>query len=59
MKVEEIKAIAKQRGINPAKMKKADLIRTVQADEGNTQCFGTGQKENCGQDSCLWQADCD
>jgi len=59
MKVEELKEIAKRRGINPSKMKKADLIRAIQADEGNPQCFSTGEKDKCGQESCLWQEDCD
>jgi len=59
MKVEEIKELAKQQGINPRKMKKADIIRAIQAEEGNPQCFSNGEKDKCGQESCLWQEDCD
>jgi hypothetical protein len=58
MKMDEIKEIARQRGINLAKMKKTDLIRTIQLYEGNHQCFNTGGQDNCGQESCLWQEDC-
>ncbi len=59
MKVNDIKEIARQRGINPTKMKKVELIRAIQADEGNPACFCTGYKEECGQLCCLWREDCD
>jgi hypothetical protein len=42
MTVKEIKVIAKKMGISASKMKKADLIRTIQMTEGNTPCFQTG-----------------
>ena len=58
MVVKEIKAIAKKMGISVGKMKKADLIRTIQITEGNTPCFQTGVMETCGQDNCCWRADC-
>jgi len=35
MTVKELKKIAKERGINGAKMLKADLIRAIQVKEGN------------------------
>jgi hypothetical protein len=59
MKMNDIKEIARQKGINPAKMKKVDLIRAIQADEGNNACCSTGKKNECGQDECLWRDDCD
>ena len=59
MKMNDIKEIARQRGINPAKMKKVDLIRAIQKDEGNPECCSTGKKHECGQDLCLWRDDCD
>lgn len=40
-----------------SRMKKADLIRTIQAHEGNFPCFGTADG-HCDQMSCLWRADC-
>ena len=36
MTVKEIKIIAKKMGLQAGKMKKADLIRSIQATEGNT-----------------------
>lgn len=59
MKLEEIKEIAKQHNIKAGKMKKAELVRAIQAAEGNPQCFETGTSSACGQDGCLWRQDCD
>ena len=58
MTVKEIKEIAKKMGIQGGKMKKADLVRTIQAAEGNTPCFQTGEAETCGQENCCWRSDC-
>jgi tRNA U34 2-thiouridine synthase MnmA/TrmU len=59
MNVNDIREIARQKGIKPAKMKKSELIRAIQQDEGNPECFSTGLKEECGQLTCLWRDDCD
>lgn len=58
MKIEEVRAIAAQRGIKAGKMKKADLIRNIQKAEGNDQCFDAGFVQQCGQQDCLWRKDC-
>jgi hypothetical protein len=57
MTVEQIRAIAKNLGINPARLKKADLIKTIQRTEGNFDCFGTSSGV-CDQFDCLWRDDC-
>ena len=57
MKLDEIKEIAKQHDIKIGKMKKGELIRTIQAAEGNDVCFETGQALVCGQADCLWRSD--
>jgi hypothetical protein len=57
MTVKEIKKIAKEMGINGAKMLKADLIRAIQGKEGNTPCYQTGVVA-CGQTGCCWFGDC-
>jgi hypothetical protein len=56
--MEQVRAIAAQRGIKAGKMKKSDLIRCIQQGEGNTPCYDTGAAEHCGQDACLWRDDC-
>jgi len=61
MTKEEAKKIAIQRGItsNSIKnLKKVDLIRLIQTEEGNEACYMTGKAAVCGQESCLWRSDC-
>ncbi len=58
MKLADVKKIAKDRGLNVRNMKKVDIIRTIQQDEGNRDCYNTESAESCGQDSCLWRDDC-
>ncbi|MCX5871388.1 MAG: Rho termination factor N-terminal domain-containing protein [Deltaproteobacteria bacterium] len=57
MTVKEIKKIAKERGINGARMLKADLIRAIQVKEGNSPCYETGIVA-CTQTRCCWWGDC-
>jgi hypothetical protein len=58
MNMNELKEIARMRGMNPGRLKKVDLIRTMQREEGNESCFLTDQADDCGQEQCLWREDC-
>ena len=58
MKLDEIKEIAKKHEIKAGRMKKAELVRSIQATEGNDPCFETGKAASCGQPECLWREDC-
>jgi len=58
MNMQEIKAFAKERGVKSGNLKKIELVRALQAAEGNEQCFATGKAQECGQEECLWKADC-
>lgn len=58
MKLQEIKAIAKSKGIKNINMKKADLISAIQRAEGNLDCFGNSEIKECDQFRCLWREDC-
>uniref|UniRef100_UPI004057BA0F SAP domain-containing protein n=1 Tax=Candidatus Electrothrix sp. TaxID=2170559 RepID=UPI004057BA0F len=58
MNIAEIKAVAKDRGVKPGRMKKEDLVRAIQLQEGNPQCFNTSFAAKCEQDECLWRGDC-
>ncbi|MBV5341088.1 MAG: SAP domain-containing protein [Deltaproteobacteria bacterium] len=58
MKLDEIKEIAKKHNIKAGKMKKAEIVRAIQAAEGNEVCFETGMADNCGQDDCMWREVC-
>ncbi|MDA8077465.1 MAG: Rho termination factor N-terminal domain-containing protein [Nitrospiraceae bacterium] len=58
MNLKQIKEIAKTKGINGGKMKKDELIRSIQKTEGNFDCFGTAGLGHCSQEDCLWREDC-
>ena len=57
MKIYDIRMIAKSMGINPKKMNKTDLIRSIQIEEGNTPCYQT-EVSSCEQTDCCWRDDC-
>lgn len=58
MKVLDIKKKAKDVGVNPGKMDKAEIIKAIQIAEGNFDCFGTANDGNCDQVDCCWRDDC-
>lgn len=59
MKMEEIRAIARERGVKPGQRKKADLVRFIQEQEGNPTCFGSiAEEADCDRTDCLWRVDC-
>jgi hypothetical protein len=58
MKLQEVREIAKKRGLKIGKMKKTELIRAIQETEGNNDCFDTPYVRECNQFSCLWREDC-
>jgi hypothetical protein len=58
MKLEVIRAIAKSHGINPGKRSKFDLIKSIQSDEGNFDCYASAHLGICDQGECLWRDDC-
>jgi hypothetical protein len=59
MNMNEIKKIAAGLDIKPGRMKKTELVRTIQEAEGNPVCFQTGVVAQCDQSDCLWRSDCD
>ncbi len=58
MKMQEIKGIAKEYGIKHSKLKKVDLVQTIQLAEGNFNCFATAIDGVCDQNGCVWREDC-
>ena len=57
MTIYEIRVIAKDMGIDPKRMNKAKLIRSIQIKEGYLPCFKTAGG-NCNQTDCCWRSDC-
>jgi hypothetical protein len=53
MKLEDVRAIARSRSIKPNHLSKAELIKAIQTEEGNFDCFATAYNGVCDQESCL------
>jgi hypothetical protein len=58
MKINEIKQKAKTLGINCGKMKKTELVHSIQKAEGNTPCFGKSNNGQCPYTDCCFINDC-
>ncbi|MCX6554547.1 MAG: Rho termination factor N-terminal domain-containing protein [Candidatus Aminicenantes bacterium] len=58
MKVTEIRKYAREKGVDPGRMRKTELIRAIQAAENNPTCYKSERKYNCPESNCLWEEDC-
>ena len=58
MKIRKIREIARDQGLEPGTAEKAELIRAIQRQEGNFDCFATAYDGVCDQGGCLWREDC-
>ena len=54
----DIRKMAKGMGVNTYRMKKADIIQSIQNTENNIECYGTKRVEYCNENSCIWRNDC-
>jgi hypothetical protein len=57
MTMTDIKGRAKLLGIEPKKMKKAELVHAIQIAEGCTPCYGRSNGD-CPWTECCWRGDC-
>ena len=57
MKMSDVQTIAKILGIKAKKIRKADLIRKIQTEEGNRPCFQMNGGY-CDRQDCCWRNDC-
>lgn len=57
MTIKDIQKKATAMGIKPGKMKKTELIRSIQTNEGNQACFQT-KSSGCEENNCCWRQDC-
>lgn len=58
MKMDDVRKIAKKKGVKAGKLGKTELIRTIQKAEGNYDCHATSYVQECNQSNCLWRTDC-
>jgi len=57
MSMPEIRMKAQSLGLTPGKMKKPELIHTIQVMEGYEPCFGRSDGQ-CGNTDCCFIKDC-
>jgi len=58
MRLVEIEKKARNLGIRDTwKYSKKDLVKMIQRQEGNSDCFGTSNR-SCNQLACCWRIDC-
>lgn len=58
MKMDEVRSIAKLHSIRPDHLSKSELIKTIQTEESNFDCFATAYSGECDQVNCIWPEDC-
>ena len=58
MKLAEVCIIAKSQNIKPGKLSKSELIKVIQSEEGNFDCYATAFAGECDQTGCGWREDC-
>ncbi|ROR32873.1 SAP domain-containing protein [Inmirania thermothiophila] len=58
MNMKEIRLIAREKGVHPGRLRKVELVRTIQRAEGNFDCFATAYDGECDQLGCRWREDC-
>ncbi len=57
MKMQEVRKIARELGINSFGKRKVDLIREIQRKEGHFDCYGTAEGW-CDQLECSFRESC-
>jgi hypothetical protein len=58
MNLQQVKTIAKEKGVKSGNLKKVELVQAIQSAESNEPCYATGKADVCGQEACLWKDDC-
>ena len=58
MNLNEVRSLAKEYGIRTSRLSKEQLIKAIQVEEGNFDCFATAVNGYCDQTGCKWREDC-
>jgi hypothetical protein len=58
MTLQKIRKFASEHGIYGSKLDKITLVRAIQREEGNFDCFASAHDGHCDQSGCLWREDC-
>ncbi len=58
MTLQKIRKVASEHGIRGSKLDKITLVRAIQREEGNFDCFASAYDGHCDQSGCMWREDC-
>jgi hypothetical protein len=58
MKAEEVRSIARIHQIDIKGLSKTNMIKEIQRNEGNFDCYASAFGGECDQSGCLWRVDC-
>ncbi len=59
MKMQAVRQRAKDAEVSiPSRVSKGELIRMIQRQEGNQDCFGASWRHTCPWVECCWRDDC-
>lgn len=58
MNIQKLRKIARSYGLSSGNENKIELIRMIQRNEGNFDCFATAYDSICDQARCMWREDC-
>jgi hypothetical protein len=58
METNELQTLAKSHGIDDKKLSKLEVIKNIQINEGNFDCFASASSGECDQENCCWREDC-
>ncbi len=58
MTLQKIRKVATVHGISGSKLDKISLVRAIQRQEGNFDCFASAYDGYCDQSGCTWREDC-
>lgn len=56
--LEFVRIIAKSHGLPTKRRSKAELIKSIQVEEGDYACYATAYAGVCAQRDCPWRDDC-
>ena len=58
MKMQAVRALAKEKGVKIGSLSKIEAIRAIQTAEGNFDCFARAGEGYCDQHVCLFREEC-
>lgn len=58
MKLQDIRAIARNLNLKHSGLSKSELIHRIQVQEGYFDCYATASQSDCDRHDCLWRDDC-